>query len=81
MDANLDVGLAVWRRYLQRAFRGLTLVYDPRPIATHARGRTIDVGLVSRTLNPVRWFKGRRIRVVATPDSDHRSIIVRLRRR
>lgn len=81
MDANLDVRLAVWRRYLRRSFPGYTLVTDPHMVGTHAGGRVIDVTLVSRQLRPRRWFKGRRIRVMRAPDSDHKSTLVRLARR
>lgn len=81
MDANLDIRLAVWRRYLRRSFPGYTLVTDPHPQGTHAGGRAIDVTLVSRQLRARRWWRGRKVRVLRAPDSDHRSIMVRLARK
>lgn len=80
MDLNLDVAQRWVRAYLTASFPGLQLVSDGRYVDTHDT-RTIDVVLVDRRLTPRRWWRGLKLRVVQTADSDHRTILTRLARR
>ena len=80
MDLNMDLRSRWVRLYLCRNFPSLRIVQDRRYAPTHG-SRPIDVVMFSRRLNPLRWFRGKRVRVVKAKDSDHRSVIVRLARR
>lgn len=80
MDLNMDLRSRWVRLYVGRHFPSLRIVQDQRYAPTHG-SRPIDVVMFSRRLNPLRWFKGKRVRVVKAKDSDHRSVIVRLARR
>lgn len=79
MDLNMDVALKRVRLYLARMMPTMHLIKDSGFVNTHDV-RTIDVILIGRRLNPVKWFRGRYVRVIPTRDSDHRTIIVHLRR-
>lgn len=79
MDLNLNVARAWVRTYLLRAFPTFRLVADQPYQGTHG-SRAIDTILVSRRLNPLKWIRGDRLKVLAVKDSDHRTVIVHLQR-
>lgn len=79
MDLNMDIEQRWVRQYLTRMMPTMHLIHDSRSVDTHDK-RTIDVILIGRRTNPLKWFGGRYIRVVEVKDSDHKTIIVHLRR-
>jgi hypothetical protein len=79
MDLNMDVAQRWVRAYLLQMMPTMNLVKDSHYEDTHDR-RTIDVILIGRRLNPIKWFKGHYLKVIKTSDSDHKAVIAQLRR-
>jgi len=80
MDLNMDAERKIVRVYLARMFPTLRLIVDADWENTHDK-RTIDVILIGRRLNPLKWFRGDRLMVLGTKDSDHKTVIAQLRRK